>query len=274
MNSQRDTPPSSNAVAGASSALPPPLERLAAYRRILASPRDEAVDWWYFGTTTVDIQGMPAITVINAATLMIYRTETLADDRFAIHWDEVGYFSDYVTGQPLTHWLNPVTGRRVAAPQSFAEGPARYEVAGTPDGVAVSLTQPGATVNSIDVEWSCAEGRISLVQQERKIRGFPDVDGQLPDPASASGFEAVTKLAFVADWPGSGAEARGGSDAQGLYEFALTGAPAWMGFQPRSAARATVRGVIVKASPERPPNPDALQRLRGHFPGFFARHGR
>lgn len=273
MNGLRNAP-LSNAAADASYVLPPQLDRFAAYRRILASPRDEAVDWWYFGTTIVNIQGMPAITVINAATLMIYRTETLTDDRFAIHWDEVGCFSDYVTGQPLARWLNPVTGRWVATPQSFAEGPARYEAIRTPDGMTVSLTQPGAMVNSIDVEWNCTESRISLVQRERKIRGFPDVDGQIPDPGSASGFEAVTTLAFVADWPGSDAEARDGSDAQGLYEFALTGAPPWMGFEPRSGARATVQGVIVKASPESPPNPDALQRLRGQFPEFFARHGR
>jgi len=273
MNIQPNGTPSSDAHAGGNSAIPP-LERFAAYRRILASPRDEAVDWWYFGTTIVNIPGMPAITAINAMTLMIYRTETLADDRFAIHWDEVGCFADYVTGQPSTHWLNPVTGRRVPAPQSFAEGPARYEVARTPEGVEVSLTQPGATVNSIDVECSGADGRVSLVQRERKTRGFPDVDGQLPDPASASGFEAVTTLAFMADWPGSAAEVRGGAEAQGLYEFALAGSPPWMGFGPRSGARATVQGVIVKALPENPPNPDALRRLRAQFPEFFARHGR
>jgi hypothetical protein len=47
-----------------------------------------------------------------------------------------------------------------------------------------------------------------------------------------------------------------------------------MGFGPRSGARATVQGVIVKALPENPPNPDALRRLRAQFPEFFARHGR
>jgi hypothetical protein len=243
-------------------------ERYSAYRQILASPRDEEVDWWYFGTTIVTIPGMPAITVIKAATLMIYRTETLSPDRFAIHWDEVGCFSDYITDRPLTHWLNPVTGRRMAAPQSFAEGPARYEIARAANGVAVSLTQPGARVSSIEVEWRCGDGRVALVQRERKTRGFPDVDGQLPDPASSSGFEAVTELAFMDQWPGSGLE------AQGLYEFALTGAPPWMGFDPASKARATVQGVIIKAPPDTAPHADALRRLRERYPDFFARHGR
>ena len=206
--------------------------------------------------------------MITAATLMIYRTETLSDHAFAIHWDEVGYFSDYVTGQPTTHWLNPVTGRAMPAPQSFAEGPARYEVLRTPQGVAVTLTQPGATVNSIEVEWSCVGDRITVMQRERKTRGFPNIDGTLPDPGSASGFEAVTELAFVDQWPESG------NEAQGLYEFALAGAPPWMGFDAASKARATVQGVIIKAPSDRPPHPESMRRLRDRFPEFFARHGR
>ena len=245
-----------------------PAEKYTAYRQILASPRDQEVDWWYFGTTIVNIAGMPAITVINAATLMIYRAETLSDDAFAIHWDEVGYFTDYVTGQPQTHWLNPVTGWTMPAPQSFAEGPARYEIARAPDGVAVTLTQPGATIKSIEVEWSSAGDRVSLVQREKKTRGFPNADGSLPDPKSASGFEAVTELAFVDRWPGSGEQ------AQGLYEFALAGAPPWMGFDPASKARATVQGVIVKSPSDKPPNVEALRQLRDRFPAFFARHRR
>lgn len=245
-----------------------PHEKFAAYRQILASPRDEEVDWWYFGTTSVKIAGLPGISVINAATLMIYRTETLSDHAFAIHWDEVGYFSDYVTGQPNTHWHNPVTGRAMPAPQGFAEGPARYEVRRTPEGVAVTLAQPGATVNSIEVEWSCVGDRVTILQREKKTRGFPNVDGSLPDPGSASGFEAVTELAFVDQWPGSGHE------AQGLYEFALAGAPPWMGFDPASRARATVQGVIIKAPSDTPPDAEAMRRLRDRFPEFFARHGR
>jgi len=245
-----------------------PDERYAAYRQILASPHDAEVDWWYFGTLIVKITGMPDISVINAATLMIYRTETLSDDRFAIHWDEVGCFSDYSTGQFISHWLNPVTGRSMAAPQSFAEGPARYEIARAPQGVAVSLTQPGATVNSIEVEWSGRHDQVTVVQRERKTRGLPNVDGSLPDPASASGFEAVTELAFTDQWPGSGKKARG------VYEFALSGAPPWMGFDAASKARASVQGVIIKAPADEPPHAQSMRRLREQFPEFFARHRR
>jgi hypothetical protein len=243
-----------------------PEQRFAAYRRMLASLRDEDVHWWYFGTTLVSIEGMPPIPVINATTLMIYRTETLSADRFAIHWDEVGYFADCVTGERTESWLNPLTGRRMPAPQGFAEGPARYEVTRTGHDIAVTLTQPGARVNSINVTW-CAEGeRLWLVQQERKTRGFPEVDGKLPDPSSASGFEAVTNLAFMDDRAGTGA------DARGLYSFALAGAPPWMGFDAALRARATVHGVILKASPASAPRKESLQVLKEMFPEFFSRH--
>jgi hypothetical protein len=241
-------------------------ERFTAYRHLLASPRDELVHWWYFGTVQVELAGLPPFPAINAATLMVYRTETLSRDRYAIHWDEVGCFTDYVTGKPQDGWLNPVTGQNMAAPRSFAEGPARYEIERTADGVAISLDQPGATISSIDVSWRCEGQRLWLVQRERKKRGFPEVDGKLPDPGSASGFEAETLLAFVDEWPSDG------RNANGLYRFGLAGAPPWMGLDSQLKARATVYGVIVKATPAAPPRPEALAALRAFYPQFFARH--
>ncbi len=242
-------------------------EKFRVYRRMLASPIDETVHWWYFGTVFIMIDGLPAMPTINAATLMIYRTEVLAKDRFAIHWDEVGYFTDYTTGNPVQSWLNPVTGQTIAASRNFAEGPARYDVAQAAAGVSVTLTQPGATVNSIDIDWRCEGDRVWIVQRERKTRGFPEVDGRLPDPDSPSGFEAVTRLAFMDERRSSGINTRG------LYEFALAGAPPWMGLDPALKARATVHGMIVKAPVGAPPRPASLTILRSMFPTFFKKHG-
>ena len=241
-------------------------EKFLAYRRMLASPKDEVVHWWYFGTVLILIDGLPALPAINAATLMIYRTETLAKDRFAIHWDEVGYFAEYTTGKPVESWLNPVTGKSIAAARNFTEGPARYEVARAAEGVTVTLTQPGATVNSIDIDWRYEGNRVWIVQRERKTRGFPEIDGRLPDPDSPSGFEAVTQLAFMDERRSSG------SATHGLYEFALAGAPPWMGLDPALKARATVHGVILKAPVGHPPRPKSLAILRTMFPIFFEKH--
>ena len=241
-------------------------EKFLAYRRMLASPTDENVHWWYFGTVLITIEGLPPLPAIHAATLMIYRTETLTKDRFAIHWDEVGYFADYVSGAPVNSWLNPVTGKIIPASQNFAEGPARYEVEKAVDGVSVTLSQPGATVNSIDIDWRCEGDRIWIMQRESKTRGFPEVDGRLPDPDSASGFEAVTRLAFMDERNSTG------NTTQGLYEFALAGAPPWMGFDHSLKARATVHGVIIKAPIGAAPRPESLTILRNMFPAFFEKH--
>jgi HSP20 family molecular chaperone IbpA len=265
INASSDMAPPSSVPAAM--AEPAASERFSVYRRLLASPVDEPVHWWYFGTVLVVMDNMPALPAINAATLMVYRTETLSKERFAIHWDEVGYFADYVTGRPLESWLNPVTGERVAAPQTFAEGPARYDVSQTRDGVAVSLTQPGATIDSIEVNWTADRDRVSIVQRERKTRGFPEADGRLPHPDSASGFEAVTQLAFMDRWSADGRH------TEGIYEFALAGAPPWMGFDARLNARATVHGVIKKAPVGVPPRPESDVILRERFPAFFAAHG-
>jgi hypothetical protein len=255
-------------ILSANSPAGPPLtpdDRFNAYRCMLASPRDEETHWWYFGTAIITLDGLPPLPAINAATLM-YRTETLSNDSFAIHWDEIGYFADYVTGDPVDSWMNPLSGVRVASPQGFAEGPARYEIARSDQGVAVNLTQPGALDVSIDVSWQHTHDRVWLIQEERKTRGFPDVDGNLPDPKSTSGFDAVTHLAFM-DRRGSE-----GAETKGIYAFALAGAPPWMGLDPRLKPRATVHGVIVKATSDSPPRPNSLKTLRQMFPEFFTRH--
>lgn len=244
-----------------------PDHRFETYRRMVTSPRDEKIHWWYFGTVVVSINGLPPMSTINAATLMVYRTETLSPNCFAIHWDEVGYFTDYVSEEPMDSWLNPLSGERVASPRGFAEGPARYEVTRADNGLTVTLSQPGATVNSIDLTWRDDARGVQLVQRERKTRGFPEIDGRLPDPHSSSGFEAVTELAFL-DRPGSD-----GSATEGLYTFALAGAPPWMRFDPTLHARATVHGVIKKAAPTASPRRESMRILQAMFPEFFARQG-
>lgn len=244
----------------------PSEQRFDAYRRMLASPRDEEAHWWYFGTAVVTLDGLPPLPAINAATLMVYRAESLTPDSFAIHWDEVGYFADCVTGTPVDSWINPITGRLLASPRGFAEGPARYDIVRVDEGVRVSLTQPGAAVSSIDVSWRVENDRVWLVQRERKTRGFPEVDGKLPDPGSASGFEAVTELAFLDDLDGDG------RTTTGIYSFALAGAPPWMGLDPALKARATVHGRILKAAPDAAPRSDSLRILQSMFPDFFAKH--
>jgi hypothetical protein len=242
------------------------LDRYTLYRRMLAGDGDGLVYWWYFGTTIVEVDGLPPMPAIDAATLMVYRTETLGAARFAIHWDEVGCFFDYATGEAAEAWVNPLTGESCATPRSFAEGPARYEIARAGDDVAISLVQPGAFVRSIELDWQQRGARIALVQRESKVRGYPNVDGSLPSPDSKAGFEACTELAFVADADGGAAE--------GAYEFALAGAPPWMHMPADAKCRTVTRGIIRKTAAGDAPAPRAAAHLRDLFPEFFERYAR
>lgn len=244
------------------------LQKFHAYRALLGSPADIRVHWWYVGTMLAHCPGLPPLPVIQATTLMVYRMETLNPTSFAIHWDEVGYFTDYVTGEPVTDWTNPLTGRTEQSPKNFKEGPACYIVTLNDAGLQIALDQPGATIKSLDLEWSKQGKRIQLVQTERKVRGFPDQDGNLPAPGSSSGFEACTRLAFIG---APGDPGREFSQCHGIYDFQLAGLPPWLGFELNDG-RALVSGVIRKTSPDQPLHARAGQILRSMYPGFFAEH--
>ena len=103
---------------------------------------------------------------------MIYRTETLSPESYRIHWREVGYFRDPVSGEVAADWLNPITGELLPAPKSFEEGPSFYTISLDGDGLRVELEQAHAKVRGIDVTFgTAAPGRVSLTQRERKVRG-------------------------------------------------------------------------------------------------------
>jgi hypothetical protein len=245
-------------------------ETLQAYRRMVATPDDSSVDWWYAGWTFVEIDGHPEIPLMSVTAIMSYRTETLDARRFRIHWSEIGIFRDPATGEAPREWVNPVTGKRIAPPRQFEEGPGAYIVSAAGASVALELLQPHAHVHALGARMREESGRIYVNQVERKWRGFPLADGSLPAPGSAAGFEAVTQLSFFA----SAADSRGTGNAfvpcQGTYLFTLSGVPGWMGFGER-AGRTITRGVITKAPPGVPLDPVSYRRLGATFPGKTGR---
>lgn len=243
-------------------------EQFRAYRALLGDPGDVKVHWWYAGTMMAYLPGLPAMPVTNATTLMIYRLETTGAASFAIHWDEVGYFSDYVSGELATQWSNPVTGATVQLPRNFQEGPARFDISRRDGGVHMELQQAGARIKSLDLSWSSVGKRVQLIQTERKVRGFPEQDGRLPEPGSAAGFEACTRLVFFGELDAARGEAR---DCHGIYDFELAGLPPWLGFGA-TAGKAIVSGIIRKTRPGEVLHARADQTLRRMFPDFYRRH--
>ena len=244
----------------------PRLTPLQIYRALFATPEDGMAAYWYFGDMSVQVEGLPTIPVISAATVMVYRTTTLSDDSFRMDWWEIGVMFDPVTGDVAKEWTNPVTGAVISTPRKFEEGPASFTITSNgADGLKIDLIQAHAHVLGVDVEIKEADGRVLLIQNERKYRGMPRPDGSFPEPGEPGSVKAFTKLSLWGDM-----EALATSDypfSSGAYDFELE-APAWMGFGDRPAS-CLIRGIMRKAAMNHPLNPTAWASLKAAFPDRF-----
>jgi hypothetical protein len=244
------------------------LEAGIAYKKLFASSVDESVCWWYFGTVLVDIPGMPTLPVVQSETAMIYRVETVSAEQFRIHWREIGYFRDPLTGQAAEQWKNPITGHTVHCSQIFEEGPGCTTVGLSPSGLAISLSQPFAIVRGVEVDITERGGRIKIVQTERKQRGYPQEDGSLPEPGAKGTSEARTVLAILGSRGDVLDEGQNWAPASGSYEFGLNVLPPWMGFGELDG-RTTVRGILHKTGMDHHINSTAWSQLQKSFPDYF-----
>lgn len=246
---------------------PPPgdFDALDAYRRMFATADDGDAAWWYFGTMFVEAPGFLPLPVIQAETLMIYRTTTLSPDAFRMDWWEIGYMRDLSTGKVAETWTNPITGARVPAPQKFEEGPAHFLIQRDGAGLKLELTQPFARIESVTVAFSETDGRLLLEQTERKVRGFPLPDGTMPDLDSTDVSPARTTLSILS---ARADLAAANTPSSGAYDFELRTPPAWTGLAG-CGGRAITRGAMVKAEMNEKLNPIAWQRLESIFPDCF-----
>lgn len=240
------------------------VELMRIYRAIFASRRDEEVCWWYSGTTHVEIPGLPDIPVIRSHAIMSYTTQTVSDTQIRIRWHEIGCFADVSTGEAPETWINPLTSVAVSAPRSFREGPGVYTVSAQGTALEIELKQPHAVVERVHAEIDVSDRCVRLVQQERKVRGFPLPDGTMPPVAS--GFAANTELAFFTTRDEIARPADEFVRPRGVYGFTLTGTPPWMGFAADSGGRTVITGTITKSRPGEIVHPWAARRLRELFP--------
>jgi hypothetical protein len=237
---------------------------LSSFRQIFASTADEEVVWWYFGTVQVEIAGEKPIPSVNPVTIMVYRTETVSPEEVRVHYREVGYFRDPVTGGLVRQWRNPLTGRLVDAATTFVEGPSCYTVRQTADGVRLTLDQAHARIDRLDAVITRHGDRVRLIQNEYKSRGFPLPDGTMSTRLS----RAETTLSFFAD----AADLESGAvsvPSTGTYVFTLDSIPGWMGFGD-IAGTTIVTGSVVKADgPRHRLNQEGWETLSRLFPDFF-----
>lgn len=245
----------------------PELDLLTAYRRMFACPDGELVAWWYFGSCHADVPGYPELLVTAAETVMVYRTETISDDAFRLYWWEIGYFRDPATGEISESWLNPVTGRVVATPKLFEEGPATLTISRDGDGIKIDLVQAHAIVRGVDVTWKIEGGRVFINQRERKARGLPRPDGTLPEEGAADTSEGLTNLSIFASLADIQA-AETVYPCAGGYTFELNAPAPWMGFDS-TEGRMIIRGRMEKTPVDEVLNPIAWERLKSLLPHAF-----
>lgn len=245
------------------------IDVFAAYRKMFTSTEDGLVAWWYFGGAFVRPEGFPELPVIQAETVMVYRTETVSADQYKIHWWEIGLFRDQSTNLPVTTWENPVTGEAIKAPASFEEGPACFTITRNGTGIDVHLVQANANVRDVTVTARDIGGRVFLEQVERKIRGFPLPDGTIPDPDTADAFDAVTTLSIFCDRAELDDPATDRVHSSGVYLLELPALPLWMNFGDLKGDN-IVRGRMIK-SPliDGTMNPVAWEDLKKAFPQRF-----
>jgi hypothetical protein len=241
---------------------------LSAYRTMFACPDEQMVAWWYCGTAYAQIPGLPELPVLGVETVMVYRTETIDADSFNIHWWEIGYFRDQLTGEVAGRWQNPITGIEVDLPKVLEEGPARITVSRNGDALSLDIDQHMAILRGADVSWQQIGDRLLIHQQERKARGLPRADGSLPEPGSPDVAEGITDLSIYA----SLADIRASDNVypcRGSYTFGLDAPAPWMGFGEMEG-RSLVRGRMDKVPVDEAVNPIAWRRLQELLPHAFS----
>ena len=247
----------------------PANRALDAYHRTLTSVSGEPTVWWYLGTTTFAGEGHSEIVVNHVETVMIYRSEPLANGGFRVPWWEIGLFRDAITGEIASDWTNPLTGETFAAGRTFEEGPSGYTIqpGGNDTGgiELVDAVQAFAKMDHASVTMTEADGRVCLTQREEKLRSFPQAGG-IPDLDAGLSSRSKTVL----QWYASAADLAGTAPsvpATGFYSFEI-GAPPWLGMGERKGVF-SVKGLMVKADLAAPLNPRGWAQLKELFPQYF-----
>ena len=247
----------------------PAAEAMIAYRKILASTREEDVVCWYLGTMMLRPEGEPEIPVFQAETIMVYRADDKYESGFRVRWTEVGLFRDPVTGRPMHSWTNPLTGKTTPMNQTFRDGPGEYRIAAAGSGVAVTLIQTGATVDGVDCAMTVEGDRVKWQQVERKIR---DVKPGMSKDDVAKLPRAVTTLTLWSSAAEIGDPTIASAAASGSYSFETAGLPTYFG-QPDRTGSAIVRGIMRKAPAREALNANGWDIMKAAYPDFFGRDG-
>jgi hypothetical protein len=224
------------------------LDPLTVYRQMFASTADRATCcWWYFGTMARDIPDVGRVATAQVETLMVYRTEAIDADGFHMPWREVGVFRDIASGAPATQWFDPVTATTEPRRPAFEDGPGRYTIRRSGQGLALALDQAHATIHGVAVGAAIAGDRLCLTQTEDKARA-------LVSTAPATVRTTLKIYASLAAIRSGAADVA----AAGFYSV-----------KARDSGALFVSGLMQKAAPDAKISPVGWERMKAAYPDFF-----
>ena len=244
----------------------PEFDLYEAYKRVVASNRDDIICWWYSGIISAQLGDGLDIPCTGCQTLMAFKVRHLSPTSMRIDWLETCLLRDLETGQLNEFYDNPLTGRRSKLASTFYDGPVTYFVSKNGAGVDLRIEQHEAQILSTSVTATVLDGRILFRQGEEKCRSFGQ---QSADAATEAGVHLQTVLLFAADLAEATNPANDNVASSGYYSAGVTGMISkWMDFSPRSG-NSLVKGVMRKARADEVVVPQAWAIFRQRFPDFF-----
>ncbi len=244
----------------------PDIDLFEAYKRAVASTRDEIICWWYFGTISAHLDDGTEVPCTGCQTLMAFKVHHLSPTSMRIDWLETCLLRDLQRGQLNQAWFNPLTGLSSPLASTFYDGPVTYFITKNGDAIDFTIEQAGATILSSSISATVADGRIVFTQREEKKRSFAQ---QSADAQAEPGVHLQTELIFAADLAQASDPATVSAACSGFYSAAVEGMiSAWMDFGARKG-NSSVKGVTQKARADEALDPVAWAIFQERFPDFF-----
>jgi hypothetical protein len=244
------------------------IDLFDAYKKTVASTKDETICWWYFGVISAHLDDGLKAPCTGCQTLMAFRVQHPSASSMRIDWLETCLLRDLQRGELAETWFNPLTGRTSKLQGTFYDGPVTYLITKNGDGLDLEIRQQGATVRSTSIAASVTDGRIVFTQTERKVRAFAQQSAGVKEEEE-KGVDLHTQLTFTADLAEVQNPQTLSAASSGYYLAAVSGMISkWMDFGSRSGT-STVKGVMVKSTADEVVDPKAWATFKNAFPDFF-----
>src|SRR5690606_9491883 len=103
-----------------------PEDNLTAWMKMRASLESQDVYYWFTGALDLAMPGEPIRPIINVETVILRRTQRLAEYSWHVTDWEASIYRDFASDEIVDEVVNPVTGDKVR-PFHYREGPVTFE---------------------------------------------------------------------------------------------------------------------------------------------------